>query len=99
MLEAVDAARAPSAAPRIEFRNITKRFGSIQALSDVSFAGFAGSVHAITGENGAGKSTLMKLLAGVHPPDSGEIRLEGRATAFAARRERGRRRSRPSSRN
>jgi ribose transport system ATP-binding protein len=74
----------PSAAdvPTIEFRNISKRFGSIQALSDVSFAGRAGSVHAITGENGAGKSTLMKLLAGVFSPDSGEIRLEGLATAF-----------------
>jgi ribose transport system ATP-binding protein len=68
--------------PRIEFRNISKRFGSIQALSDVSFAGHAGSVHAITGENGAGKSTLMKLLAGIFSPDSGEIRFEGRATAF-----------------
>src|SRR5947209_7988155 len=76
------AASAPPGTPRIEFRNITKRFGSIQALSDVSFAGFAGSVHAITGENGAGKSTLMKLLAGVFSPDSGEIRLEGRPMAF-----------------
>ncbi len=71
-------------APRIEFRNITKRFGSIQALSDVSFEGYAGSVHAITGENGAGKSTLMKLLAGLFAPDSGEIRLEGRPTAFGS---------------
>jgi ribose transport system ATP-binding protein len=69
---------------RIEFRAITKRFGSIQALSDVSFAGYAGTVHAITGENGAGKSTLMKLLAGVFAPDSGEILLEGRPTAFAS---------------
>ncbi len=69
---------------RIEFRAITKRFGSIQALSDVSFAGYAGTVHAITGENGAGKSTLMKLLAGVFAPDSGEILLEGRATTFAS---------------
>jgi ribose transport system ATP-binding protein len=68
--------------PRIEFRNITKRFGSIQALSDVSFSGSAGSVHAVTGENGAGKSTLMKLLAGVFSPDSGDIWLEGRQTAF-----------------
>jgi ribose transport system ATP-binding protein len=76
------AAPASPGTPRIEFRNITKRFGSIQALSDVSFAGYAGSVHAITGENGAGKSTLMKLLAGVFSPDSGEIRLEGRPMAF-----------------
>ncbi len=90
---------APSAAevPTIEFRNISKRFGSIQALSDVSFAGHAGSVHAITGENGAGKSTLMKLLAGVFSPDSGEIRLEGRATAFESASRRERRRASPRS--
>lgn len=70
-------------APTIEFRNITKRFGPIQALSAVSFSGFAGTVHAITGENGAGKSTLMKLLAGVHTPDSGEIALNGRQMRFS----------------
>ena len=62
-------------APLIEFRNVTKRFGSTEALSCVGFAGHAGSVHAITGENGAGKSTLMKLIAGVHRPDSGADQL------------------------
>ncbi len=76
------AAPASPDVPTVEFRNITKRFGSIQALSEVSFCGYAGSVHAITGENGAGKSTLMKLLAGVFSPDSGEIRLEGRPASF-----------------
>ncbi len=75
---------APAAprAPTINFRNITKRFGPVQALSSVSFSGFAGTVHAITGENGAGKSTLMKLLAGVYAPDSGEIALDGRKIGF-----------------
>ena len=62
----------------IEFRNITKRFGLFTALSDVTFASHRGSVHAITGENGAGKSTLMKILAGVHLPDTGEIICEGK---------------------
>src|SRR5271166_384852 len=75
---ASDAARIPT----IEFRNIAKRFGPIQALSAISFSGLAGSAHAITGENGAGKSTLMKLLAGVYPPDSGEIMLNGREMCF-----------------
>ena len=71
--------RDATATPWIEFRNITKRFGSIQALSSVSFSGYGGSVHAITGENGAGKSTLIKLLAGVFTPDHGEILLKGQA--------------------
>jgi ribose transport system ATP-binding protein len=78
-----DAARGERDAPVIEFRDITKRFGPIQALSGVSFAGQAGSVHAITGENGAGKSTLMKLLAGVHSPDEGTIFLKGREIRLA----------------
>ena len=76
------AARAQPQAPIIEFHDVTKRFGSIQALSTVSFAGYARSVHAITGENGAGKSTLMKLLAGVHSPDAGQILLKGREMRF-----------------
>jgi ribose transport system ATP-binding protein len=63
--------------PLIAFRNITKRFGSTEALSCVSIDGDAGSVHAVTGENGAGKSTLMNLLAGIHQPDAGEILLRG----------------------
>jgi ribose transport system ATP-binding protein len=56
---------------------VAKQFGHVQALHEVSLEGRAGSVHAITGENGAGKSTLMKLLAGVHRPDAGELRLRG----------------------
>ena len=44
-------------------RNISKTFGSTKALDNVSIVGFAGAVHAITGENGAGKSTLMKILS------------------------------------
>ena len=56
---------------------MSKRFGAVAALHDVSLSGHAGSVHAITGENGAGKSTLMKLLAGVHQPDAGELFIDG----------------------
>ena len=71
----------------IEFRDVTKRFGSTEALGSVSFSSQAGSVHAITGENGAGKSTLMKLLAGVHQADAGEIRLAGRVLGFGGPRD------------
>ncbi|OYV02407.1 MAG: ABC transporter ATP-binding protein [Burkholderiales bacterium PBB5] len=77
----VVASRAgPAPAPATELvavRGISKAFGHTRALHQVSLAGHAGSVHAITGENGAGKSTLMKLLAGVHQPDAGELLLRG----------------------
>ncbi len=62
----------------VEVRQVSKRFGHTVALNGVSLSGRAGSIHAITGENGAGKSTLMKLLAGVHPADSGELRIAGK---------------------
>ena len=62
----------------LEARNIHKAFGGVKALVDVSLALWPGKVHALMGENGAGKSTLMKVLAGLYPPDSGEIVLDGR---------------------
>src|SRR5258708_17061508 len=64
-------------------RGISKRFGPVQALADVTFRARRSSVHALCGENGAGKSTLMKILAGVHQPDTGEIELHGRPSRFA----------------
>jgi rhamnose transport system ATP-binding protein len=66
--------------PRIELNGISKRFAATQALDDVSLDLLPGEVHALVGENGAGKSTLVKILAGVHQPDSGTIRLDGEAT-------------------
>src|SRR5262245_17080136 len=68
----------------LRMQDISKRFGAVQALSDVSFRVRKGTVHALCGENGAGKSTLMKILAGVHQPDSGVIELEGRPQTFAS---------------
>ncbi|HED54904.1 MAG TPA: sugar ABC transporter ATP-binding protein [Phycisphaerales bacterium] len=59
-------------------RNVSKRFGSTQALSDVSVDFFSGEVHALMGENGAGKSTLGKAIAGLHKPDAGSITIAGR---------------------
>ncbi|MGJ8534543.1 MAG: sugar ABC transporter ATP-binding protein [Alphaproteobacteria bacterium] len=61
----------------IEMSNISKAFGGSVALDRVSLELKPGTVHALMGENGAGKSTLMKILAGVHQPDSGEIRKNG----------------------
>lgn len=58
---------------------ISKRFGATQALADVSFEVLAGQTRALIGENGAGKSTLMKILSGLHRPDSGAMTLAGAA--------------------
>ena len=66
-----------AAAEVIRLEHITKRFGGVTALNDVSFGVRAGEVHAVVGENGAGKSTLMKLLAGVQEQDSGKVYLDG----------------------
>jgi ABC-type sugar transport system ATPase subunit len=63
-------------------QGICKRFGPVQALSDVSFTLRCGTLHALVGENGAGKSTLMKILAGVYKPDSGAIEIGGRKHRF-----------------
>ncbi len=79
MLSDSSAAAAAGAAvpPLVAVRGIGKTFGHTRALHGVSLQGYAGSVHAITGENGAGKSTLMKLLAGVYQPDAGTLLIRG----------------------
>ena len=80
-VEQVPAASEPLAVPpRAELRGISKRFAATQALDDVSLTLLPGEVHALVGENGAGKSTLVKILAGVHQPDSGTILLDGEPT-------------------
>lgn len=70
--------------PRLEVRGISKSFGGIVALRDVSFAVAPGTVHALLGENGAGKSTLVKLVTGIHAADTGTALLDGSAVAFAS---------------
>jgi inositol transport system ATP-binding protein len=68
--------------PIIEFHGITKRFGGVQALNDVSFAISRGEIHALVGENGAGKSTLIRICGGVFPADAGHIRFKGQDVKF-----------------
>jgi simple sugar transport system ATP-binding protein/ribose transport system ATP-binding protein len=70
----------------IETRDLSKRFGGVQALREVSVSIAPGSIHALVGENGAGKSTLGKIIAGVHTPDGGELLLEGREVHFGSPR-------------
>ena len=59
--------------PVIELRGLTKSFGGAQALDDVDLTVEPGEVHGLLGENGSGKSTLIKILAGYHAPDAGEL--------------------------
>jgi rhamnose transport system ATP-binding protein len=68
--------------PRVALAGISKRFAATAALSDVSLGLLPGEIHALVGENGAGKSTLVKILAGVHQPDSGTILIEGEPTVI-----------------
>src|SRR3954447_16054153 len=70
----IDAART---GPLLSFRGVTKRFGGTLAVHEIDLDFRRGEVHALLGANGAGKSTLIKLLAGVHEPDAGEIWLAG----------------------
>ena len=67
----------------VETRNVSKHFGGVDALQDVTLAVFPGEVTCVLGDNGAGKSTLIKILSGVFPPDSGELVIEGAPVHFA----------------
>ncbi|MGW7823932.1 ATP-binding cassette domain-containing protein [Streptomyces puniciscabiei] len=67
-----------SATPVLALRGVSKRFGAVQALTDVELEVHAGEVVALVGDNGAGKSTLVKTIAGVHPIDEGVIEWDGK---------------------
>lgn len=69
--------------PLLEISGISKRFGAVQALDEVTLKVDTGEVVALVGDNGAGKSTLIKAIAGVNPADSGEIRWKGEPARIA----------------
>ena len=70
----------------LEVRGISKRFGGIEALKDISFSVRRGEVHALVGENGAGKSTFIKILTGAHAPSGGTISFDGKEYPYLTRR-------------
>ena len=73
--------------PLLEVRNLSKYFGNVIALKDVSTVVNAGQVTCVLGDNGAGKSTLIKILSGVHEHSEGEMQLEGSSIRFSSPRE------------
>ena len=71
----------------VRFEGISKTFGEIEVLHDVTFGVAGGTIHALLGENGAGKSTLMKVLGGYHAPTHGTVVLDGEPMAFRSSRD------------
>ena len=65
--------------PRLALTGLSKSFGGTKALRGVDLDVLPGEVHGLLGENGSGKSTLIKVLAGVHEPDAGELAVDGEA--------------------
>src|SRR2546422_10477445 len=63
--------------PILAVRGLSKSFGGARALDDVTLTVLPGEVHGLLGENGSGKSTLIKILAGYHAPDAGELEVNG----------------------
>ena len=73
--------------PLLEVQNVSKYFGSVIALKDISMKLYAGQVMCLLGDNGAGKSTLIKILSGVHQPSEGQYFFEGKEVHFNSPRD------------
>ena len=80
-------ATAVAGTPLLEVRNVSKYFGNVNALKDVSVQVGAHEVTCVLGDNGAGKSTFIKILSGVHRHDEGQLLIDGEETHFANPRE------------
>ena len=76
-------ARTPKT-PLLELRGVSKRFGAVQALTDVHFDVSASEVVALVGDNGAGKSTLIKVISGIYRADAGTVRWQGREVSIGS---------------
>lgn len=81
------AAGTAAQAPLIELRNVGKNYGNVRALSDIDLAVQRAKVTCILGDNGAGKSTLIKIVSGLHPHDSGTVRVDGTDRSFSSPRD------------
>jgi simple sugar transport system ATP-binding protein len=86
-VETVEPAVRSNGTPLLETRNISKYFGNVIAIKDISVQVGAHEVTCVLGDNGAGKSTFIKILSGVHQHDEGEFLLEGEETSFNSPRE------------
>ncbi len=73
--------------PLLEVQNVSKYFGSVIALKDISMSVYPGEVMCLLGDNGAGKSTLIKILSGVHQPSEGRYLVEGKEVHFTSPRD------------
>jgi simple sugar transport system ATP-binding protein len=73
--------------PLLEGRDLTKYFGNVIALKEISVTVGEGQVTCVLGDNGAGKSTFIKILSGVHQPDEGELMMEGERVRFPSPRD------------
>jgi simple sugar transport system ATP-binding protein len=80
-------AASDSRTPMLEVRSISKYFGSVNALEDISVSVYPGEVTCVLGDNGAGKSTLIKILSGVYVPDKGQLLFDGDPVTFAGPRD------------
>jgi rhamnose transport system ATP-binding protein len=78
---------SPASATGLQFTDVRKSFGAVQALRGVTFGVAEGEAHALMGENGAGKSTLLKVLAGILQPDAGEVHWRGERLHLGSPRE------------
>jgi simple sugar transport system ATP-binding protein len=73
--------------PMVQFRGVSKSFGTVLALNSLDFGVCAGEVHCLLGDNGAGKSTLIKIMAGVYQPTKGEYLIDGQLISLSSPRD------------
>ena len=83
----LDKGGVSNAGPIVNIVNVSKSFGGVQAVKDVTLAIRRGEIHALVGENGAGKSTLSKIIAGLITPDAGELIVNGQPVTFGSPRD------------